>query len=218
MAVHLSGTQDSSAVNLANDVGIVQDAIKTETADGRNVFVVGHSFGGIVAASSIKGLARPADAPADTRGVVGLMLIATAYIREGLCTFDVFGGNSAPEPVGLDMETGWSDVVGEPKHWFYGDLSDEDAAHYASKLRRQAIGPMVDKEHTHAGWLDVPTWFLAATQDNIIYYESQKRWTQEAREAGAIITYKEMETSHSPFLSKPQETASFIEEAVLSLD
>lgn len=222
IAVQLSGVLGDPSVNLGTDVAIVRDAITAETSAGRNVFVIGHSFGGVVASSAIKGLARPRDigTPTDSGHghVVGHMLIATTYISTGQSLFDRFGGNTAPDSTTLDFEAGMCHVAGDPAHWFYGDLPADEAAEWASKLRSQAIAPMTDKEHSYEGWMDVPTWFLATKEDRIVYFESQKRWTQEARDAGAHITYREFEASHSPFLSKPQETAAYIEEAVMSLE
>ena len=44
--------------------------------------------------------------------------------------------------------------------------------------------------------------------------ELQRMSVQMARDAGADVTVREFVTSHSPMLSKPEETAQFILEAV----
>jgi len=40
---------------------------------------------------------------------------------------------------------------------------------------------------------------------------------QMAKDAGADVTLREVDSSHSPMLSKPQETADFIMEAAADL-
>lgn len=72
-------------------------------------------------------------------------------------------------------------------------------------------------EDSYAGWMDVPVWFLAATDDKALPFELQKMFITGARKAGADVTVKEIVSSHSPMLSKPQETADLILEAVAAL-
>jgi predicted peptidase len=72
-------------------------------------------------------------------------------------------------------------------------------------------------EHSYAGWMDVPVWVLATTEDKALPVQVQRMYVQAAKDAGADITMREVESSYSPMLSRPKETVDFILEAVASL-
>lgn len=69
-------------------------------------------------------------------------------------------------------------------------------------------------ELAYNGWADVPVWFLATQLDRPLPVEAQRMFVEDARKAGADVTLREIETSHSPMLSRPEETAGVIVEAV----
>lgn len=219
-AVRLASTRGSNTTTIVDDIAVVQAAIKEHTSQGRNVLVVGHSYGGAVASSAIEGLTKPAGENTETSGtgyVVGLMLITTGFIQTGSsfgATID--GSKHEVGGVRLDFENGWAEVDGNPRDIFYNDLSVEEAAEWGAKLQKQSLGALADA-HGYAGWKDVPVWYLAAKQDHIITYEFQRRSYQAAIEEGADVKVLELDGSHSVFLSLPIETTNFIQEAILSL-
>ncbi|KAH6691384.1 Alpha/beta hydrolase fold-1 [Plectosphaerella plurivora] len=218
--VRLASTLGNPAATFGDDVAAVQAVIKEHTSQGRNVLVVGHSYGGAVSSTAIKGLTKPAGDNTETPGtgyVVGLMLITTTFIKTG-SSFGacINGSQTETGGVSVDAANGWMVVDGNPRDIFYNDLSIEEAAEWGAKLQKQAIAVLVD-ETGYAGWKDVPVWFLAAKQDHIIAYESQKQWCQAAIAEGANVKVLELDSSHSPFLSQPVETTNFIQGAILAL-
>ena len=71
-------------------------------------------------------------------------------------------------------------------------------------------------ESTYAGWLDVPVWYLACTEDSALPVHVQRAFLKRAKDSGANITVREIRSGHSPFLSMPKETAECILEAIAS--
>ena len=71
-------------------------------------------------------------------------------------------------------------------------------------------------ELAYAGWKDVPVWFLATVTDQAFPIEAQRGMVAGIQETGKDVTLREVEASHSPMLSKPEETAGFIMEAAAS--
>jgi len=75
----------------------------------------------------------------------------------------------------------------------------------------------------YAAWKDIPAWYLICKRDNAVKLDVQRAFVKEARdyldqEGGAgtgekNLKSEEIDTSHSPFLSRPEETAAFIEKA-----
>jgi len=62
----------------------------------------------------------------------------------------------------------------------------------------------------------VPCWSLIATEDQAFPYEGQKAAVQKARDAGADIWSEEITASHSPMLSRPEETGDFLRRAAVA--
>ncbi len=57
-------------------------------------------------------------------------------------------------------------------------------------------------------------WYLVCTNDKAVVPQLQEDLLRRCREAGANVTTRECESSHSPMLSKPEETVAFVEDAV----
>lgn len=43
-------------------------------------------------------------------------------------------------------------------------------------------------EYFYAGWMDVPVWFLATTEDKAFLFQAQKIFVQGSKDAGTDIT------------------------------
>lgn len=115
----------------------------------------------------------------------------------------------------MNHETGFADLVAEPRAEFYHDLPEEEGNLWVSRLQKQSLRAFTEgAEFTHTGWMDVPCWYLGTKDDKALPFEVQKYFVQAAKDAGGDITAREIDSSHSPMLSKPKETAEFIVEAV----
>ncbi|TVY82441.1 Methylesterase [Lachnellula suecica] len=214
-----SANSNPSATYL-DDINAVRDAITAETTQGRDVVLVVHSYGGHVGNSAIKGLTKPkqdSSVPTNKSSgfVVGVAMIASGFPITGVAFLDGFGGKPPPYWK-ADEETGFLDLLVDIRELFYHDLPIEEGEYWVSKLEKQALRPLTEGEHSYAGWKDVPVWFLATTEDKALPFEAQKFFVQTARDAGADVTVREVESSHSPMLSKPQETVDFLLEAAAS--
>jgi len=98
---------------------------------------------------------------------------------------------------------------------FYHDLPVAEGEYWVSKLTKQAQLPMTeDGTHAYSGWMDVPVWYLATVEDKAWPFEAQMMTAEMAKAAGGDITIRELASSHSPMLSRPEETAKFVLDAV----
>lgn len=104
--------------------------------------------------------------------------------------------------------------MAEPRDGLYHDLPEEEGNLWVSRLQKQSLKALTEgAEFTYSGWKDVPCWYLGTTADRALPFEAQKYFLQMAKDAGGDITSREIDSSHSPMLSKPVETADFIMEA-----
>lgn len=228
--VYLPSVHRSPPVtSMEPDVEAIRAVALTELQQGRDVAVVCHSYGGIPTSQALEGLHEP-QGP-DGQGRVKAIIYLTAMI--------FLEGDSAgtmKEKVGhdgvdfpLDLTADGSFIFqkdSDPASFFYNDIPREEADYWVSRLKGHAAGSFATPLQ-YAAWKDIPTWYLYALQDNAILIKVQRRFVQEARDyldrtkgAGTgdrWITTAELDTSHSPFLSQPVETALFIERAATSV-
>ncbi|TVY21603.1 hypothetical protein LARI1_G000131 [Lachnellula arida] len=217
-----SGASDPSA-GLPEDVKAVRDSVVAETSQGRNVVVVVHSYGGLVGSSAVKGLTRnkqDGSSPAkSTPGhVIGIVMLATGFAQTGLSFMEGLGG--PPPPIWeMNQQTGFVDLVADSRQLFYHDLPVEEGDYWVTRLTQQSMKALVEGgESVYSGWKDTPVWYLATIQDQALPFEAQKFFVQSAKEAGGDVTLREIDSSHSPMLSKPKETVGFILEAVKAFE
>ncbi|KAL3421228.1 hypothetical protein PVAG01_07673 [Phlyctema vagabunda] len=223
ISVPLPSTAGDISVTFGQDVRAVQDAIRAETAKGRDVVIVVHSYGGAVGQSAIKGLARPAQDESTSSStdnsagyVIGLVMMASGFGQTGMSFIDGLGGK--PPPSWRTDPSGFAIITVPARELFYHDLPVEEGEYWVGKLTKQALKPLMEGgEDSYSGWKDVPVWFLATTDDHALPIQAQRMFVQLAQDAGGDVTTRDVASSHSPMLSKPKETAEFILEAVTSI-
>ncbi|KAH8805425.1 Alpha/Beta hydrolase protein [Xylogone sp. PMI_703] len=216
--VALASTSGPEATFL-DDITAVRNAIQEETANGSDVVIVVHSYGGHVGSSAIKGLTRPkpgdsSSAKDSSNHVIGYAMLATGFTITGVSFLEAAGGK--PHPFWrADVERGFAALTVDARELFYHDLPLEEGNYYVNKLEQHSLKSLAEGgEYAYSGWKDVPVWFLATTDDKALPIEVQRAFVETAQKEGGDITIREIETSHSPMLSKPKETVDFILEAV----
>ncbi|KAF3181219.1 hypothetical protein TWF225_006764 [Orbilia oligospora] len=231
--VTLPSTSGDPEATFKDDLDAARTAIANETDHGRNVVVIAHSYGGLVGNSAIKGFARPrpdvaSNSPATSSSpeaagevqssvsgyVVGLVLIASGFTFTGLSFMDPFLG--IPPPAWkINKDTGFADFVVPPGEFFYHDLPAEEREYWVSQLAPQSLKSLFEGgEYTYSGWKDVPAWYIGTVEDQGLPVVVQRMNVGMAREMGATVEHRELQTSHSPFLSQPDEVAEILVEAV----
>ena len=91
---------------------------------------------------------------------------------------------------------------------FFHDCAPEVAAAAAARLRPQPVTPF--EQHVFS-WQRRPTTYVVCSDDRAMYVPLQRHFARRAS-AGSV----EMATSHSPFLSRPDEVAGLL--ATLAAD
>lgn len=218
--VTLPTTQSTStSVDVSHDVKAVQDAIAAETAQGFDVVVAVHSYGGIVGCSAIKGFTQQSSdkaSAADTKTgrVIGLFMVATGFVYVGMSFLEAFGGKPPPTWE-ADYENNLMKISVDPIDMLYHDLPEEEAKEWVAKLTPTALTSCTTGyEVSYEGWRDVPVWLIMTKEDRAFPFEAQKMLSRAAEKSGAILTKREIDSSHSPMLSKPGEVVDFLLEAI----
>jgi pimeloyl-ACP methyl ester carboxylesterase len=161
------------------------------------VILVGHSMGGIV-------ITEAAQAIPDK--VSKLVYVTAFLLQDGETLLDV----ANQDPLALVMPNlvmsadGSSAMLKDEvlNDAFYGDCSPSDIALARSLLVPQAGAPFATPVHTTAdAWGSLERFYIECLQDRAISIDSQRSMINK----NGVVRVHSMNTSHSPFLSAPQE-------------
>ena len=155
--------------------------------------VVGHSYGGIVAAQAAVGV-EP----------VRHLVFVSSYLAEPGESLSSFGAPEPPPFLDFDPEGGtFGAVPGLFAETFAQDCPPEIAREGLERLARQTIA--VTQQPVQAvAWPDRPTTYVVCTEDRGTPAAAQRHF---ARRADKVV---EVATGHHPFLSEPQVIADLL--------
>ena len=202
--------------------------VVTEISAGRDVVIVAHSYGGIVGGSVIKGLAAgqsgrsssmclPATGSMSTTSggcVSALVLIASGFSMTGVSFMAPFL-NRPPPAWRINKQTGYAQLVVDPQMLFYHDVPLDESRQHVARLTDQSLKSLFEGgEYVFSGWRDVPVWYIGTAQDRGLPVLAQRMLVGMARALGGRVAHRELDSSHSPFLSQPSEVVVIILEAV----
>jgi pimeloyl-ACP methyl ester carboxylesterase len=185
--------------SLAGDVETTKRVIDAQTSP---VVAVGHSYGGAVITEAAAGNPK----------VKALVYIA-AFAPEAGEPIGAFfekypsalGAALRPDPAGFV----YIDRA-QFRDLFAADVSETEASVMAA-TQKPIIGTAFGSSVQEAAWKTVPSWYLVAQEDRAINPELERFY---ADRMGANTT--EIQASHVPFVSHPEEVARLIEEAASS--
>ena len=211
IAIALPSTQDNPQATYKDDIDAARAAITSEVTQGRDVIIIAHSYGGMVGSSCIKGFTKSGSESDNTKGYVqALILIASGFTLPGLAFMDPFFGIPPPS-WRVDKDSGYAVIVADPVQMFYHDLELDDAKYWVSQLTTQSLKALFEGgEHSYTGWLDVPTLYVGTIEDHGLPVLMQRIAIGAARGMGGEIRHVELRSSHSPFLSLPNEVVWLI--------
>ncbi|MBG6237820.1 pimeloyl-ACP methyl ester carboxylesterase [Mycetocola sp. CAN_C7] len=175
------------------------------------VVLVGHSYGGALITNAATG----------NRNVKALVYIAAYALDEGesVQQANALGGGHTdvvdhlifrPFP---GASEGDQDAYIDPAYFhrlFAQDLSKNEAAVMAASQRPGALASLVTPSGVPA-WKTIPSWYMVASNDNIIPPEAERAM---AKRAGAKTV--EIKSSHVPMMSQPKKVVDLILSAVKS--
>lgn len=183
------GTDPARLAGLGDDAAVVSAAAASIAGP---VVVVGHSYGGAVISEARYG------------GNVQRLVYLGAFMPDTGRTFvSYLPEGPLPPYVGL-REDGASQVPeGQSNIAFYADCNPDLAAWATSRLRLQSQA-IFGHPITEAAWRSVPSTYLLLTQDMALPPDFQRMFAVQADEL------REFASSHSPFLSRPDDLAELL--------
>lgn len=191
---------DGTPISELSMQGYVDRTVAVIDEAAEPVVLVGHSMGGIVI--SLAAEARP-------DRVKRLVLLTGFLLEDGKSLLSVAENDEAAIvlPNLVPSEDGSSFTVKNLKEVFYADCSDEDVRRAEARLVPEpAFAFTTPVALTEGNFGRVPRAYVECVEDRAIGIKAQRgmheRWPCE--------TVISMETSHSPFYSRPEELAGHL--------
>ncbi|KAL0939110.1 uncharacterized protein CTRU02_205720 [Colletotrichum truncatum] len=180
-------------------------AVLEELADhGRQIILVAHSYGGVLAAEAVKGLGyKQRAAEGKTGGVISLLYVAAFVVPKGECVWSLTRNEIQPW---MRIADGKISVDG-PEEVFYEDVAPDVAAKCVSILKHQTTKAFEERV-TYEPWHDIPCAYLACENDKAVPFFAQEMMSGLLGPHTLKVTFT---SSHSPFLSRAAETADVVE-------
>ncbi|AGL16237.1 hypothetical protein L083_2727 [Actinoplanes sp. N902-109] len=163
------------------------------TGSDEPTILVGHSYGGIVAAEAAVG------APA-----VQHMVFLSSYLPEPGESLSTFGAPEPPPFLDFDPESGTFGAVPELfAETFMQDCPPQLTREGEHRLIRQTIA-VTQQPVRQVAWHDTPTTYIVCADDRGTPAAAQREFS---RRADKVI---EVQTGHHPFLSQPDTIADIL--------
>lgn len=176
--------------------GLPEDvsAVRAVLAEGDEpTVVVGHSYGGIVAAEAAAGVET-----------VRHLVFVSSYLPEPGESLSTFGTDTPPPFLDFDPDGGVFSVRPELlAETFLQDCPPDIVRDAAARTARQTLA-VTQQPVQAAAWHDLPTTYVLCTEDRGTPAAAQREFS---RRADKVI---EVRAGHHPFLSQPQAVAGIV--------
>jgi hypothetical protein len=194
------------------DVEAIRTVVLAELDRGQNVVLVTHSYGGVPGASALRELStKDRTAAGFPTSVVALAMVCSFIVPAGTSLRDLHRGRERPAWYAYDGDLLKFGAPG-PEPLLYHDIPSAEASHWASLIRPWSW-KVTESKGLYSAWEDIPTSYLLCRLDKMIPLALQEKMIQGVLDSGTEIRVEEVESSHSPFYSRPEQTAEFIRRA-----
>jgi pimeloyl-ACP methyl ester carboxylesterase len=183
---------NDGTAGLADDAAAVRAALD---GLGEPALVVGHSYGGIAISEGAAGSTQAA----------ALVYLCAFMLEPGQALLDAMH-HELPPWIALDEAAG-SHLAQDTEHSLYGDCPPEVAEAAAGRLTRQSIAAIATPQ-TVAAWQELPSTYVICEQDQAVPPPAQEAMASRA------ATVERLPSSHSPFLSRPDDVAAIVRQAL----
>jgi pimeloyl-ACP methyl ester carboxylesterase len=183
---------NDGAAGLPDDAAAVRDALDRI---GEPALVVGHSYGGIAISEGAAGSAHAA----------ALIYLCAFMLEPGQALLDAMH-HELPPWIALDEAAGTHLPQGTERS-LYGDCPADVAKAAAERLTSQSVAAIATPQ-TVAAWQALPSTYVICEQDQAVPPPVQEAMASRA------ATVERVPSSHSPFLSRPDDVAAILRRAL----
>ncbi|KAF2094400.1 alpha/beta-hydrolase [Rhizodiscina lignyota] len=191
------------AATMLDDAAAIHKAVESLADEGRDILLIAHSYGGIPASESIRGLAKSQREADGKNGGIIRVLYATAIVPAvGESSSDIMSGDSVPPYLKINGDYMWLEPI-ENAQLNFSDLPYEEGFKWAKKAEEHSTISFTGAL-TYPGYKDVPVSYMYCEIDKTVPPEMQQRFIQTIeRDSGNSVDIHKVKTGHFAFLSQP---------------
>ncbi|KAI9931995.1 hypothetical protein ASPWEDRAFT_40178 [Aspergillus wentii DTO 134E9] len=189
---------------LTDDVSSLRQTLTKLVEEGKDVVVVGHSYGGVVTSNAVEGLSKADRSRQGKKGGVVLVVYMSAFVLpKGTSLKDMLGGEFLPW---MNIDGDYVSVDNRVKVGFH-DVSPDEQEKWSDSLTHTSIG-VFSGASTYEPWHSIPSAYILCEEDQALPFPIQEHM---AGTLGTEWIYS-LKSSHFPFLSMPDRVADILEE------
>jgi pimeloyl-ACP methyl ester carboxylesterase len=193
------------------DVAAIRAAIESACeADDADVDVIlfMHSYSGVCGSEAVQGLDRASRRAQGQSGGVSHLIYCCAFVLpEGAHLMAMLNDTDPPWMKTEDDRRVTHALT--PDQILYNDLAPAEQQAWAARLEPFSYQCFYSKL-SHAGWRHIPATYLYCLRDQAIPVQAQRDMVAAA---GVPFREETLDTSHSPFLSVPDQVAAAVRRA-----
>ncbi|KAE9576845.1 hypothetical protein CGCF415_v010903 [Colletotrichum fructicola] len=199
---------EPATVSLDEDAAVLRSTLTTLADAGKQIVLVVHSYGGMVGANAVSGLGYQQRANnSETGGVIMMVYLAAFAAPTSTSLVDMLSGEFLPW-MRADGDKVYADT---PETIFYADVDPVLKAKAIAELSWESKRVFSD-DATYEPWNEgIEVMYFHTQQDQAIPLATQEAMAAQFP-AGYTTFYAN--TSHSPFLSRPDLVIEGVELAV----
>ncbi|KAI0427913.1 Alpha/beta hydrolase fold-1 [Xylaria sp. FL1042] len=203
-----AGSTDPS-VGISDDAAKVRLALTKLIDDGKEVVLVAHSYGGVVASNAVEGLGIEQRAGGGlTGGVIMILYLAAFVIRANASLATALEGSN---PDWWNISEDGLITPMQPLHVFYTDVTPSLASKAADALMPMPLRTTTDMSTYDPREEGFEVGYIFAEEDQALPIGAQKAMFAQFPVGSFSAS---LQSSHSPFLSMPETLADAIQRAV----
>ncbi|KAL8659961.1 MAG: hypothetical protein Q9202_006866 [Teloschistes flavicans] len=192
------------------DADLIRTVVLSLAEKDREVIMLLHSYGGAPGSEAVKGLSKKErESNGLPGGVTHIIYMCGFMLQIGECVGGASLPRPVPDPVDRDGATGLTFLLEPRIPLFYADIESDLAKEMDALLVSQS-GPAMTDPVTYPAWQHIPTTYVRTQDDQVLFPNWQARQIKAVQETGTALTVETLKSSHSPFLSKPEEMAAVV--------
>ncbi|CRG92405.1 hypothetical protein PISL3812_09464 [Talaromyces islandicus] len=208
-----SHTPPERPATMKEDAAYFRGIAEFLASQGKDVVVLGHSYGGIVATECVKGVTRAErKEQGKPGGVVRVVYLASVIGDVGQGSLEAMGGQLGPFIRTLGDYMHMDGNAAAPV--IYNDLPEKEALEWANRGRCHSTTSFLDPL-TFTAVDHVPVTYIHTARDSILIPEYQKASVEKLKKQNAKnVSTVTINTGHMPNVTAPEVTAKGVIEAI----
>ncbi|KAK5061084.1 hypothetical protein LTR84_007626 [Exophiala bonariae] len=197
--------------SLSDDAKFISNIIGTIADQGKDVVVLGHSYGGLVASESAKGHRKAERGARGLKGgIIRLIFLAAIVLPEGQSLVGHQG--KPPSSIIKTDEYGFMRLADPALSGtrMYDVWPEDRAVAWASAAPMQSALSFASPV-TYTAFKDIPSSYIFCEQDKVVPPAMQEQYIETMKAvAGKAVDVHKLDSNHVPNLTSPQAVAEVI--------